>query len=125
MKILIVEDYDILKRTLEFKLVKEGHEVVCADNGMTAIEKLKAEEFDLVISDIMMPFASGLDVLHVIRKELKRDTPVILLTSVGLEKTVVEALEMGADDFITKPFSPNELVMRMNRIFQNRQRGSR
>jgi DNA-binding response OmpR family regulator len=120
MRILIVEDYDIMRRALEFKLAKEGYEVICAANGADAIEKLKQENFDLVISDIMMPFVNGLEVLNTLRNILKKETPVIMLTSVGLEKTVLQAFEMGADDFITKPFSPNELIVRINRVFASK-----
>ena len=100
---------------MEFRLVKDGHEVTSADNGQDALAKLQDVTPDLVITDIMMPFASGLEVLSAVKK-LNTNIPVIVLSAMGQENVVLEAFTLGADDYITKPFSPNELALRVKRF---------
>ncbi|MFV8370605.1 response regulator transcription factor [Flavobacterium sp. LB2R40] len=115
-KILIAEDDEMMLKTMEFKLKKEGYQVILCPNGQIALEKIVSENPDLIISDIMMPFVTGLDIVSKVKIELKLNIPIIILSAVGLEKTVLEAFELGADDFITKPFSPNELSVRVKRL---------
>lgn len=115
MRILIAEDDELILKTVEHKLTKEGHEVILSRNGKDAISKIKEFDVDLVITDIMMPFASGIEILSSIR-EMDKQTPVIVLSSMGQEEVVVEAFDLGASDFMVKPFSPNELVLRIKRI---------
>ena len=115
-KILIAEDDEMMLKTMEFRLVKEGYHVILCPNGQVALDKIVAESPDLIISDIMMPFISGLDIVNIVKIELKLNIPIIILSAVGLEKTVLQAFELGADDFITKPFSPNELSVRVKRL---------
>lgn len=115
MKILIAEDEPITLATMQFRLKKDGHEVITANNGQEALELLKVHSPQLVITDIMMPFASGLEVLAFVKKQPK-PIPVIVLSAMGQEKVVVEAFTLGADDYITKPFSPNELALRVKRF---------
>ena len=117
MLIHIVEDDILLSKTLAYKLTKEGFKVVTSKNGFEAIEYLKENEPDLIVTDIMMPFINGLEIISFVRNEKKSKVPIIVLSSAGLEKTVLEAFELGADDFITKPFSPNELSIRIKKIF--------
>lgn len=117
MLILVVEDDILLLKTLEFKLIKEGYIVVTLKNGFDAIEYLKENEPDLIVTDIMMPFINGLEIISFVRNEKKSKVPIIVLSSAGLEKTVLEAFQLGADDFVTKPFSPNELSIRIKKIF--------
>lgn len=117
MLILVVEDDILLLKTLEFKLIKEGYMVVTLKNGFDAIEYLKENEPDLIVTDIMMPFINGLEIISFVRNEKKSKVPIIVLSSAGLEKTVLEAFQLGADDFVTKPFSPNELSIRIKKIF--------
>ncbi|CAM4106934.1 response regulator transcription factor [Flavobacterium weaverense] len=119
-KILIAEDDEMMLKAMEFKMVKEGYEVILCQNGEIALEKIISEKPDLIISDIMMPFVSGLDIVKRVKLELALSIPIIMLSAVGLEKTVLEAFELGADDFITKPFSPNELSIRVKRLLQKR-----
>jgi DNA-binding response OmpR family regulator len=114
MKILIAEDDELMLRTLEFRLKKDGHQVVLTRDGKEALEKIDEFLPDLVISDIMMPFFSGLEVVASIRE--KYQTPVIVLSAMGQEDIVLEAFRLGADDFITKPFSPSELSVRIKRF---------
>jgi two-component system, OmpR family, response regulator VicR len=118
MLIHIIEDDVLLLKTLAFKLTKEGYTVVTSKNGFDGIEYLKENEPDLIITDIMMPFINGLEIISFVRNEKKSKVSIIVLSSAGLEKTVLEAFELGADDFVTKPFSPNELSIRIKKLFK-------
>jgi len=113
-KILIAEDDRMLLRTIAFKLEKEGYEVKTALNGRQAAEMIEQESPDLVLSDIMMPYVNGLELIEIV-KSCSLKTSMIMLTSIGLEDTVVKAFEMGADDFMTKPFNLGELLIRIRR----------
>lgn len=115
MLILIAEDDELILKTIEHKLLKEGHEVILTRNGKDAIETLKTKEVDLAITDIMMPFASGIEILSAI-KTMGKQIPVIMLSSMGQEEVVLNAFDLGAADFIVKPFSPNELILRIKRF---------
>lgn len=115
MLILIAEDDELILRTIEHKLVKEGHNVILTRNGKEAIEKIQELDIDLVVTDIMMPFASGIEILSAIRSFGKK-TPVIVLSSMGQEEVVIDAFDLGAADFMVKPFSPNELLLRIKRL---------
>ncbi|CAM2948409.1 response regulator [Chryseobacterium flavum] len=115
MLILIAEDDELILKTIEHKLLKEGHEVILTRNGKDAIETLKTKDVDLAITDIMMPFASGIEILSAI-KTMGKQTPVIMLSSMGQEEVVLNAFDLGAADFIVKPFSPNELILRIKRF---------
>ncbi|MFP8892532.1 MULTISPECIES: response regulator transcription factor [Chryseobacterium] len=115
MLILIAEDDELILKTIEHKLLKEGHEVILTRNGKDAIETLKTREVDLAITDIMMPFASGIEILSAI-KTMGKQIPVIMLSSMGQEEVVLNAFDLGAADFIVKPFSPNELILRIKRF---------
>jgi len=119
MKILICEDEEIMLTALEFRLRKAGFEVLLAENGKIALEKIKTEKPDLVVADIMMPFITGLELIGFIRKDMRSALPVIVISALEHEDTVLEAFRLGASDFITKPFKPNELVLRIKRIFQD------
>jgi DNA-binding response OmpR family regulator len=116
MKILIAEDDEMMLKTMEFKLIREGYEVISCPDGNVALNKIVSENPDLILSDIEMPFASGLDIVKKVKVELKLNIPIIILSAVGLEKNVLKAFDLGADDFITKPFSPNELIVRIKRL---------
>jgi DNA-binding response OmpR family regulator len=116
MKILIAEDEPLMLKMLEFRLLKDGYEVIAAVDGKQALEFLNAANPDMVITDIMMPFASGLEILGEVKKITGKKIPVIMLSAMGQENVVLEAFQLGADDYITKPFSPNELSMRVRRF---------
>jgi DNA-binding response OmpR family regulator len=115
MKILVAEDEPIMLKTIEMRLRKDGHEVIVSDNGREALEKIKQHNPDLIITDILMPFTSGLDIVSAVKK-MDKKKPVIVLSSMGQENVVLEAFSLGADDYITKPFSPNELSVRVKRL---------
>lgn len=116
MKILVAEDDIMMLKTLAFRLMKEGYDVISCADGKEALDKILSEKPDIIITDIMMPYLTGLDLVNKVKIELGLKTPIIMLSAVGLEKTVIEAFELGADDFITKPFSPNELIVRIKRL---------
>ena len=119
MRILVCDDDEALLSMIRFKLHKENlGEVIKAADGREARALLESQEFDLVITDIHMPFHSGLEIITLIRENLKKNTPIIVLSAEGLENTVLQAFEIGANDFITKPFSPAELAVRVKRILR-------
>jgi len=120
MQILLAEDDLLILKTLQHKLTKDGYQVILTQNGKEAIEKFNENDIDLIITDIMMPFASGLEIVTAVRNSDKPTTPVIILSSLGQEETVVEAFDLGADDFIVKPFSPIELSIRVKKILAGR-----
>jgi|SRR5690606_14498447 len=113
-KILVVEDNPMVVKSLEFKLNKDGYEVVVAVDGRVALDTLKNNNFDLVITDLMLPFITGSQLIEHIKKETPT-TPIIVLSTATQEDIIMDAFTMGVDDFITKPFSPNELSLRVKR----------
>ncbi len=116
MKILVAEDEPMLLKTIELKLKKEGYEVITTADGREAVAKIEEMDPDLVITDIMMPYVSGLEIVAIVRKKINKRIPIIMLSGMDQEKVVMEAFELGADDYITKPFSLNELVIRVKRL---------
>ncbi len=118
MKILVCEDDFMMLKTIEHKLKSENFEVDLAKDGKVAFEKLKQSDYDLVITDLLMPFSTGLEVINFIRKELNKNTPIIVLSKIGMEKTVLQAFDIGADEYIVKPFSPNELIIRIKKLLR-------
>jgi DNA-binding response OmpR family regulator len=115
MKILIVEDDTMTRKALEHRITKDGYKVLSAVDGKQAAEIIKNEKIDLLLTDLYMPNLSGLDLINIVRKELRKNIPIIMLTRVGLEETVLKAFELGADDYMTKPFNPDELSLRIKR----------
>lgn len=115
MKILIADDDPILLKTLELRLKKEGYQVVATNDGREALKELDQLNVDLVITDLMMPFSSGLEIVARV-KAGDRKTPVIVLSAMGHEKAVQEAFRFGADDYLTKPLCYTELSDRIKRL---------
>lgn len=115
MKILVAEDEMIMLKTIELRLKKDGHQVIICQDGREAIQKIEEVSPDLIITDIMMPFVSGLEIIEAVKRKAGKRIPVIVLSAMGQENVVLEAFQLGADDYITKPFSPNELSMRVKR----------
>ena len=112
-KILIVEDDTLLNRTLGYNLASDGYEVTAAYNYKDAVSHLKAIEFDIALLDINLPDGSGLELLREVKENLP-GIPVILLTANDTDLDIVDGLERGADDYITKPFSLSVLRARVN-----------
>lgn len=116
MKILVCEDDFMMLKTIEHKLKRAGYEVDLAKDGKVAFDKIKSNNYNLVITDMLMPYSTGGEVINLLKKVLHRTTPVIVLSKIGMEKTVLGAFDMGADDYIVKPFSPNELLVRIKKL---------
>lgn len=117
-KVLIVEDERLLLKTIAFKLSKDGYDIKTACDGKEAKEIITDFLPDLVVSDVMMPFVNGLELVKFIKEFKEKEIKVILLTSLGQEDTVMKAFGLGADDFMTKPFSPTELALRITRLLK-------
>ncbi|WOD42779.1 response regulator transcription factor [Hwangdonia lutea] len=115
-KIVIAEDNPTLLLLLKFKLENEGFELLTASDGKEAMALVENQNPDLVLTDIMMPFNDGLEVISHIRNKLKKETPVIIFSTAGQEQMVLKAFELGANDFMPKPFSPEELIVRVKRF---------
>jgi DNA-binding response OmpR family regulator len=110
-RILLVDDEEAIQKLLTYPMEKEGYEVVQALDGEDALEKFRTESFDLVVLDIMLPGMSGIDVCRIIRAE--STVPIIMLTAKSDEFDKVLGLEIGADDYITKPFGIREFMSRL------------
>lgn len=115
-RILVVDDEKGLAKIIRLNLEQDGFEVVEAYNGSQAMEKLRTTLPDLVLLDVMMPDMDGFTVLKMIREI--GNTPVIMLTAKGEESDIVKGLELGADDYVTKPFSPRELSSRIKAVLR-------
>ena len=112
-RILVADDDVDIRELVEFKLSTMGHDIVAVGDGAAAIDACMAEKPDLAVLDVMMPGVSGLDAIRAIRAEpALADLPVILLTARAQESDVETGFDSGADDYITKPFSPRELASR-------------
>lgn len=110
-KLLIVDDEDKIRELIKKYAEFEGYETDEASDGMQAVEKCKKNDYDLIIMDIMMPFLDGFSASKEIRK--RKNTPVIMLSARGEEYDRIHGFEVGADDYVVKPFSPKELMMRV------------
>ena len=115
-KILIVEDESSFSEAISFLLGKEGFETDGAENGRTALELFKASAYDLVLLDLMIPEVSGIEVCRAIRTTSM--VPIIMLTAKDSEVDKVVGLELGADDYVTKPYSSRELVARIKAVLR-------
>jgi len=117
-KIVLAEDNSTLSLLLKFRLEKEGYNLLIAADGKQAIELIEQHDPELILTDIMMPFISGLEVISHVRNKLNKQTPIIVFSAAGQEETVLKAFNLGANDFMGKPFSPNELVIRVKRLLR-------
>lgn len=119
-KILVAEDNKLVLETVAFRLQKEGYEVVKAIDGKECWEFLQQNQFDLLITDLFMPFLSGHEIIAAVRNDLKSSLPILVLSAAGAEETVLKAFELGADDYMIKPFSISELSIRVKKIMAQR-----
>lgn len=116
-KILVVDDEVNITQILEFSIEAEGFDVITAQNGEDAIEKARREQPDLIILDIMMPKIDGYEACRILKANpLTKHIPVVLLTAKGREVDKRLGYEVGATDYIVKPFSPNKLIEKIHRL---------
>ncbi|MCM3358837.1 MULTISPECIES: response regulator transcription factor [unclassified Psychrobacillus] len=116
IKLLVVDDEERIRRLLKMYLEREGYVVEEAENGQIALQLALENEYNCILLDIMMPEKDGIEVITELREH--KDTPVILLTAKGEEANRVEGFELGADDYIVKPFSPREVVLRVKALLK-------
>jgi len=114
-KIVIAEDNSVFLLLIKLRLEKEGYQLFIENDGKKAIELIEAHEPDLILTDIMMDYVSGLEVVSHVRNVLEKQTPIIVFSASGQEEMVIKAFDLGANDFMGKPLSPNELVSRVKR----------
>ena len=114
-RILLADDDELLASLLNFRLKKGGYDVHHSSNGKEVKEYLSNQMPDLIVSDIMMPYFSGIELIDYVRNDLSSQTPIIIISSAGNEENVLSAFDLGANDFISKPVSPSELLVRVAR----------
>jgi two-component system alkaline phosphatase synthesis response regulator PhoP len=120
-KILIVDDENYILHILDFSLGAEGYEVITAEDGAEAVRKAKEDRPDLVVLDVMMPKMDGFEACRAIKRDPElQGTPVILLSAKGRDIDQKQGYEAGADDYITKPFSPGRLVERVHGLLKTK-----
>jgi len=120
-KILVVDDEEDILELVRYNLVREGYTVACAESGEAALKAAASDPVDLIILDLMLPGIDGLEVARRLKQSHgTKDTPIIMLTAKGEEADIVTGLELGADDYVTKPFSPRILIARMKAVIRRR-----
>ncbi len=118
-RILIVEDEQAISEVLEYNLAKEGYDVELEYRGDTALDRIRTNPPDLILLDLMLPGLDGLEICRIIKRDQRTaSVPLIVLTAKGGEVDRIVGLELGADDYITKPFSPREVVLRIKAVLR-------
>ncbi len=115
-KILLIEDDKVIQKIVEFLLKKEGYEIEIAGDGDLGMKKIIEMQPDLIITDIMLPYKSGLEITSFAKNNYPK-IPIIIVSALGKEDlTIIEAFKLGVDDLIAKPFNPIELILRVKRF---------
>ena len=118
-KILLIEDEPDIRKTLEYNLSREGFDVACASSLSEGKNHINADQFSLILLDLMLPDGSGLDLCRELKSDSeKKTTPIIILTAKDDEVDKVVGFELGADDYVTKPFSVRELILRVKAVLK-------
>jgi two-component system, OmpR family, alkaline phosphatase synthesis response regulator PhoP len=121
-RILVVDDEEDILELVRYNLTKENFQVICATTGEEALDKLKKESFDLILLDLMLPGRDGLDTCRIIKRSPETShVPIMMITAKSEDTDVVLGLELGADDYVTKPFSPRVLLARIKAILRRNQ----
>ncbi|MCW3081749.1 response regulator [Segetibacter sp.] len=115
MKILIAEDDSLILKTIELCLKRDGFEIICCMDGLDAMEKIEQLNPDLIIVDIMLPYFSGLEIVGKV-KQNKNPVPIIVISAMGQQTVVDEAMKLGADEYISKPFNIAALTAHIKRL---------
>jgi len=124
-RILVVDDEEDILELVRFHLTREGYQLALASSGEEALKKAGRETFDLVVLDLMLPGLDGLEVAKALKNDAKtKALPIIMLTAKGEDADIVTGLEIGADDYITKPFSPRELLARIQAVLRRASPGA-
>ena len=120
-QILVVDDEEDILELVSFNLTKEGYQVICTTTGEKAIEIVRTQRPDLVVLDLMLPGINGLEVAKILKNDPgTRDILIVMLTAKGEESDIVAGLELGADDYVTKPFSPRILAARVKAVLRRK-----
>lgn len=114
--ILVVEDDPLLLKTLGQVLKKDGYQTVLCENGKKAVEQFTDLKPDMLITDLMMPEMDGTQLVQHVRQQLQSAIPILILSASGEEASVLDAFKLGANDYVTKPFNPRELSLRVRRL---------
>jgi two-component system phosphate regulon response regulator PhoB len=124
-RILVVDDEEDILELLRFHLAREGYQLTLAATGEEALKKAKLDTFDLIVLDLMLPGLDGLEVAKALKADARtRGVPIVMLTAKGEDADVVTGLEIGADDYVTKPFSPRVLSARVKAVLRRRSKGA-
>lgn len=115
MKILVVEDDEVTLKALEYRLRLSGYDISIASDGEAAAKLIKGVTFDLIVSDILMPHANGMELLNLVRREMKLSTPFIVMSFLGQPGNTRKAMEIGASDYVEKPIDVDELIAKIER----------
>lgn len=116
MRLLIIEDDPLIRKTVELKFQKEGFEVLVSPDGKDGLDRLRTELPDIVLTDIMLPYVNGLEIIRAVKAISTKKIPVIVFSTMGQESMVEDAYKLGADEFVKKPFSLAELSIRVKRL---------
>jgi DNA-binding response OmpR family regulator len=119
-RLLLAEDDHMLASLLKYRLERGGYKVDLACDGREVKSYLKQQLPDVIVSDIMMPYFSGIELLDFLRSELNSKVPVIIISTAGNETNILNAFDLGADDFVSKPVSPAELMIRVDKLLRKR-----
>ncbi len=122
-KVLIIEDELSILKLLTYNLEQEGYEVESSMNGQEGLDKALSTKYDMILLDLMLPGKDGMEICRELRQE-RQEVPIIMLTAKDTEIDKILGLEIGADDYITKPFSPREVIARMKAIFRRYKQSS-
>lgn len=119
-KILVAEDNKLILETIFHSLTREGYQIIKANDGKECLKLLEEIEVDLLITDLYMPFVNGNEVIAIVRDERKINIPILVVSAASAEDNVLKAFELGADDFMVKPFSLVELNVRVKKLLAMR-----
>jgi two-component system, sensor histidine kinase len=120
MNILYAEDDKMMQNVVVHSLVRLGYEVTTVDDGKEAVDAIEQENYDLIILDLFMPKLSGFEVVEIIRDELKNLTPILILSRSHQDEAADKAFRAGANEFIVKPFEPEELIVKITRMLASK-----
>jgi len=124
-RILVVDDEEDILELVRFHLAREGYQLTLAETGEDALKKAKHETFDLIVLDLMLPGLDGLEVAKALKADTRsKGVPIVMLTAKGEDADVVTGLEIGADDYIAKPFSPRVLTARVKAVLRRRSKAA-